>query len=264
MELIDTHAHLYLRQFDHDREAMLARAREAGISHFFLPNIDSASIDAMLALEADHPDTCFAMMGVHPSHIKENYREELAIAHEWLHRRPFAAVGEIGIDLYWDKTFRNEQIVALNLQMEWAKELGLPIVLHTREAMDITIDTVHNAHDERLRGVFHCFGGSVEQAERIINMGFYLGIGGVLTYKNGNLEPVVEAFGLDYIVLETDAPYLAPNPYRGKRNESAYVAIVAQRLAEISGHSVEEVAQKTSANARHLFAETFVSLQNAG
>lgn len=263
MAFIDTHAHLYLRQFDHDREAMLDRAQAAGVHHFFLPNIDSSSIEDMLALEAAHPDCCFAMMGVHPSHIKENYKDELAIAKKWLDQRFFSAVGEIGIDLYWDKTFLPQQIEALNIQMEWAKELGLPIVLHTREAMDLCIDLVRNAHDDRLHGVFHCFGGTVAQAEQIIEMGFLLGIGGVITYKNGGLEPVIEAFGLEHVVLETDAPYLAPNPYRGKRNESAYVSIVAQRLAELSALTPEEVAQKTSANARHLFEETFVSLQSA-
>jgi TatD DNase family protein len=264
MKFIDTHTHLYLRQFDHDREAMLQRAIAAGGQAFFLPNIDSSTIEAMLALESAHSDHCFAMMGIHPSHIKENYREELAIAEEWLNRRAFAAVGETGIDLHWDKTTLPLQVEALNIQMEWAKAKGLPIVLHTRDAMDLVIDLVRNARDERLRGVFHCFNGTVAQAEQIIEMGFYLGIGGVLTYKNGGLEPVIEAFGLSHVVLETDAPYLAPIPHRGKRNESAYTAIVAQRLAELTGLTVEAVGEKTSANARHLFAETFVSLPTPG
>ncbi len=258
MEFIDTHAHLYLRQFDHDREAMLERAIAAGGRAFFLPNIDAGSIDAMLSLEAAHPEHCFAMMGLHPCSVKENYRDELNVMKEWLDKRPFAAIGETGLDLYWDKTHLTLQIQALNIQLEWAKDKGLPIVLHTREAMDLVIDTVRNAYDSRLRGVFHCFNGSVAQAEKVIEMGFYLGIGGVLTYKNGGLEPVIEAFGLDHVVLETDAPYLAPNPFRGKRNESAYVAFIAQRLAELRGITPEEVGRITTENARHLFAETFV------
>jgi TatD DNase family protein len=258
MTFVDTHAHHYLQQFDNDRDAMLDRAMAAGCEAFFLPNIDSTTIDSMLALEASRPDVCFAMMGLHPSHVKENFREELALCETWLRRRRFAAVGEIGIDLYWDKTFLQEQLEALHIQMGWAKELDLPIVLHTREAMDIVIDAVAEAHDASLRGVFHCFNGNVAQAERIVGMGFYLGIGGVLTYKNGGLEPVIEALGLDHVVLETDAPYLAPIPMRGKRNESAYITYVIDRLANLTGLRPEEVGEKTTANARRLFAESFV------
>jgi len=258
MEWIDTHAHLYLSQFDADRSEMLFRARSKGVSTFFLPNIDSGSIEAMLALEAAHPETCFPMMGLHPCSVKENFREELDLASAWLERRFFSAIGECGLDLYWDKTFIKEQIEALNIQLEWAAQRELPIVLHTRDAMDLTIEVVKNAFDSHLNGVFHCFNGNVVQAERIIEMGFYLGIGGVLTYKNGGLEPVIEAFGLDYIVLETDAPYLSPNPYRGKRNESAYIPVVGQRLAELTGKTLEEVASITTANAKRLFAKTWV------
>ncbi len=261
MEWIDTHAHLYLRQFDHDRPAMLERAMAAGGVAFFLPNIDLESIPAMLALEAAYPDTCFAMMGLHPCSVTEDYPQVLQAMHEWLQERPFAAVGETGIDLYWDKSTLPLQIKALEVQLDWAKTHRLPIVLHTREAMDITIDIVRNAWTPDLRGVFHCFNGTVAQAERIMDMGFYLGIGGVLTYKNGGLEPVIEAFGLRAVVLETDAPYLAPNPYRGKRNESAYVPLVIQRLAELTGHTPEAVAQITTQNARQLFAESFVNVQ---
>lgn len=260
MTFIDTHAHLYLPQFDNDRDAVLDRALAAGCEAFFLPNIDSTTIDSMLALEAARPDTCFAMMGLHPSHVKENFREELELCEIWLHRRRFAAVGEIGIDLYWDKTHLKEQLEALHIQMGWAKALDLPVVLHTREAMDIVIDAVREAYDERLRGVFHCFNGNLEQARRIVGMGFYLGIGGVLTYKNGGLEPVIEALGLDHVVLETDAPYLAPIPMRGKRNESAYISHVIERLSNLTGLSAEEVGEKTSANARCLFAESLVSV----
>lgn len=261
MEWIDTHAHLYLRQFDHDRPAMLERAMAAGGSAFFLPNIDLESIPSMLAVEAAYPEICFAMMGLHPCSVKEDYRQVLQAMYEWLQKHPFAAIGETGIDLYWDKSTLPLQIEALEVQLDWAKNLGLPVVLHTREAMDVTIDIVRNAWRSNLRGVFHCFSGTVAQAERIMDMGFYLGIGGVLTYKNGGLEPVIEAFGLRAVVLETDAPYLAPNPYRGKRNESAYLPLVIERLAELTGYTPEEVACLTTQNARRLFAETFVSVQ---
>jgi len=256
MEWIDTHAHLYLNQFDADREEMLSRALLNGVSAFFLPNIDSSSIEPMLRLEAAHPQTCFPMMGLHPCSVRENFREELDLASSWINRRPFAAIGECGLDLYWDKTFLKQQIEALNIQLDWAKQLELPIVLHTRDAMDLTIDVVKNAYDSRLSGVFHCFNGTVEQAARILEMGFFLGIGGVLTYKNGGLEPVINAFGLDNIVLETDAPYLSPNPYRGKRNESAYIPVIGQHLSAISGQSLEQVAATTTANAKILFAKT--------
>lgn len=260
MTFVDTHAHLYLPQFDNDRHAMLDRAVAAGCEAFLLPNIDSTTIEAMLVLEAARPDVCFAMMGLHPSHVKENFRDELALCEDWLRRRRFAAVGEIGIDLYWDKTYFKEQLEALHIQMGWAKKLDLPVVLHTRDAMDVVIEAVAEAQDEKLRGVFHCFNGNVEQAERIAGMGFYLGIGGVLTYKNGGLEPVIEALGLEYVVLETDAPYLAPIPMRGKRNESAYITHVIERLANLTGLSPEEVGGITTANARRLFAETLVSM----
>ncbi len=257
MEWIDTHAHLYLQQFDQDRPEMLDRALARGVTAFFLPNIDRDSVAAMLALEAAHPDRCFAMMGLHPCSVKEDFQDELAYASSWLEKRSFAAIGECGLDMYWDKTRLAEQTEALNIQLEWAKMYGLPIVLHTREAMDLTIDVVKNAFDQRLGGVFHCFNGTVAQAERILEMGFFLGIGGVLTYKNGGLEPVIEAFGLDYLVLETDAPYLSPNPYRGKRNESSYIPVVGQRLSELTGKPIEEVARITTGNARKLFARTF-------
>lgn len=257
MKWIDTHAHLYLQQFDQDRPEMIDRALSKGVSAFFLPNIDRESVPAMLALEAAYPDSCFPMMGLHPCSVKEDFREELAFAASWLERRSFAAIGECGLDMYWDKTRLTEQTEALNIQLDWAKSYGLPIVLHTREAMDLTIDLVENAHDHRLSGVFHCFNGTVAQAERILNMGFFLGIGGVLTYKNGGLEPVVEAFGLEKLVLETDAPYLSPNPYRGKRNESSYIPVVGQRLSELSGAPIEEVARITTRNARILFEVAF-------
>ncbi len=251
--LTDTHTHLYLEQFDVDRDAMMQRAIAAGVERMYLPNVDSRTIAPMLALEAAYPDYCFAMMGLHPCSVQENYREELAIVQEWLAHRPFAAVGEIGIDLYWDKTFQKQQKEAFLIQCEWAKELGLPIVIHTREATQLAIDLVREVKDERLRGIFHCFGGSQREAEAIIELGFYLGIGGVLTFKKSGLDAVVENVDLQYIVLETDSPYLTPAPHRGQRNESAYLQLVAEKLAAVKKISVEEIAAITSANAARIF-----------
>jgi TatD DNase family protein len=256
MRLIDTHAHLYLGQFDEDRGEMLQRALDKGVDKFFLPNIDSTSISAMLAMEEAYPEHCFAMMGLHPCSVKENYEEELAIVRQWLDERPFCAIGEMGIDLYWDKSFLTEQKEAFMIQAQWAKELGLPIVIHTREATDIAIDLVEQVKDERLSGIFHCFSGTPEQAQRIIALGFHLGIGGVLTFKNGGLDKALENIGLEHLVLETDAPYLAPAPFRGKRNESAYLSLVLEKLAAIKGLPPEEVARMTTANAEAIFSGT--------
>lgn len=251
--LIDTHAHLYAKAFDSDREAMIENAKIAGVEKFFLPNVDSQSIEGMLALESAMPESCYAMMGLHPCSVKENYEEELAIVRQWLDKRPFIAVGEIGIDLHWDKTFFEEQKKAFILQAEWAMDLDIPIAIHCRASMDIVIDLVTEMNDPRLKGVFHCFNGDVEQAQKIIDLGFYLGIGGVLTFKNSGVDKTLEKLSLDKIILETDAPYLAPVPKRGKRNESAYVALIADKLASIKELSVIEVAEITSKNALELF-----------
>ncbi len=251
--LTDTHAHLYAKQFNNDREEMLQRANKQGITRFYLPNIDKSSIGAMLELEAAHPDQCSAMMGIHPCSIKENYKEELAAAEEWLGKRSFCAVGEIGIDLYWDKTFLEEQKKAFIIQLNWAKELGVPIVIHARESLDILIDLVKQEKDERLQGIFHCFGGTLEQAQAIMDLEFYMGLGGVLTYKKANLGAVIKDVPLEHLVLETDAPYLSPVPHRGKRNESAYIRIVAEKLAEVKGISLEEVGEITTQNALKIF-----------
>lgn len=258
MQLIDTHTHLYVKQFDGDRQAMVQRALDAGVSKLFLPNIDRDSINSMLELEAAFPEHCFAMMGLHPSSVKANYKEELAIVREWLDRRAFWAVGEMGIDLYWDKTFVKEQQDAFLIQCEWAKALQIPIVIHSRDAMDMTIDLVREVKDERLRGIFHCFTGTVEQAERIMDLEFYLGIGGVLTYPKGGLDQVMAAISLDYVVLETDSPYLPPVPHRGKRNESAYILLIAEKLAAIKGMEVTKVAEITTANAEQIFMQKTV------
>jgi TatD DNase family protein len=255
MQLIDTHTHLYGKQFDGDRNEMVQRALDAGVEKMFLPNIDRNSIDAMLALETAFPQHCFAMMGLHPGSVGEDYKEQLAIVREWLDRRPFHAVGEMGIDLYWDKTFIKEQQDAFLIQCEWAKEFNIPIVIHCREAMDMTIDLVQEVKDERLRGIFHCFTGNVEQAEKIMEMGFYLGIGGVLTYPKAGLDKVMEVITLDYVVLETDSPYLPPVPHRGKRNESAYIKLIAEKLAAIKGMTLEQIATITTANAQEIFTQ---------
>lgn len=253
MRIIDTHAHLYASQFDEDRDAMLQRALEVGVEKIYLPNIDSSSISGMLSLEQAYPDRCFAMMGLHPCSVKENYQAELAIVENWLNKRPFCAVGEIGIDLYWDKTFFEQQKEAFLLQVNWAKERNLPIVIHSRESADIIIDLLQPLKDDRLKGIFHCFGGNLEQAKAIIDLGFLLGIGGVLTFKKSGLAQTLEQVDLEHLVLETDAPYLAPTPYRGKRNESAYTRLVAEKLAEVKGITLEEVGSVTSENAEQLF-----------
>ncbi|MEM1321636.1 MAG: TatD family hydrolase [Bacteroidota bacterium] len=251
--LIDTHAHLYASQFDKDREEMLERAIAAGVERFYLPNIDSESIASMLALEAAQPERCFAMMGLHPCSVKANYEEELAIVRQWLDKRSFCAVGEIGIDLYWDKTFFEQQKAAFRTQIQWAIELDVPIIIHSRESTNEIIEILEELRHEKLRGIFHCFGGSVDEAQKIMALGFHLGIGGVLTFKKSGLDQTMSAIGLERVVLETDAPYLSPTPYRGKRNESAYVRLVAQKLADIKQMSLEEVARITSANARSVF-----------
>jgi len=253
--LIDTHTHLYINKFDGDRAEMIQRAIDNGVEQFFLPNIDRSSIDGMLELEKQYPNRCFPMMGLHPCSVKENYKEELAIVEEWLYKRPFCAVGEIGLDLYWDKTFYEEQKTAFRQQMSWAKDLDIPIVIHTRNATQETIDLVREEKDEKLRGIFHCFGGSVEEANAIIELGFHLGIGGVLTFKKAGLDKTMKHIDLKHVVLETDAPYLAPSPHRGKRNESAYVKLVAEKLATIKGVTFEEVARITSDNAQQIFSK---------
>ena len=251
--LIDTHTHLYVKQFNNDREAMIQRAIDAGIERFYLPNIDSEHIEDMLDLEVKYPSHCVAMMGLHPCSVKENYEQELAIVKDWLFKRKFAAVGEIGIDLYWDKTTLDIQRIAFKRQIYWAKELDLPIVIHSRNSTAEVLEVLKEEKDEKLRGIFHCFGGSPEEAQQIIELGFYLGIGGVLTFKKSGLDKTMETVSLKNVVLETDAPYLAPTPYRGKRNESAYLRLVAERLAVIKNIPFEEVASITSTNAKKIF-----------
>lgn len=253
--LIDTHTHLYIDRFDADRTETIQRAIDAGVERFYLPNIDSAHIENMLALEAAYPDRFFAMMGLHPCSVKENYEKELAIVKSWLDKRPFCAVGEIGIDLYWDKTFFEQQKDAFRRQIQWAKDLDIPIVIHSRESTWEVIAILQELKDEKLRGIFHCFGGNVQEANAITELGFHLGIGGVLTFKKAKLDETLKSVDLKHIVLETDSPYLAPKPYRGKRNESAYVKIVAEKLAAVKETSLEKVAEVTTQNALEIFGK---------
>ena len=251
--LIDTHTHLYLKEFDHDRAAMIERAVSAGVEKFYLPNVDSRVVDDMLALEAAYPDRCHAMMGLHPCSVKEDFETELELVDHWLSKRPFCAIGEIGIDLHWDKKTLDLQIRAFKTQIGWAKKLDLPIVIHSRESIELILDILKDERDERLRGILHCFTGTSAQAEVAFAMGFHLGIGGVVTFKNAGLDKVVSEIPLEWVVLETDAPYLAPIPYRGKRNESAYIRLVADKVAEVKSLELQEVANVTTANARRIF-----------
>lgn len=252
-EIIDTHAHIYLDQFRGDLDAMLDRARSAGVNRIYMPGIASADIPDLLRTEELYPDLCRAMMGLHPCYVGDDYKRELDVVSDWLSKRLFAAVGEVGLDFHWDLTHVEAQREAFATQVGWAADLGLPVVIHSRKSTDACIDIIRGQQDGRLRGIFHCFSGSVEEAREIIDLGFYLGIGGVLTYKNGGLAPVIEAVGLDRLVLETDAPYLTPVPFRGKRNEPAHLQLVAQRLSEVSGVSLGQVAAITTQNAEAVF-----------
>lgn len=254
MEIIDTHCHLYSEEFKQDIAAIINRAENNGVAKFYLPGIDSTAIEAMMELEHRFPGKCIAMAGLHPCYVNENFENELEIVAGWLAKRKFAAIGEIGLDYYWDKTFTNQQQQAFKMQIEWALQFDLPIVIHTREAMEDTINIVKEYVPRQVRGIFHCFSGSYENALEIINAGFYLGIGGVVTYKNSGLAEVISKIDLKHLVLETDAPYLTPVPFRGKRNESSYLNYIAQKLAEIKKCSIEEVAEITTGNAKKIFA----------
>ena len=255
MTLIDTHAHLYSPKFEADRPDMIRRALAAGVQHMYLPNIDSTSIAGMLALEAAFPGHCHAMMGLHPCSVTENFEQELAVVEHWLGQRAWAGIGETGLDRYWDKTdvALERQKTAFARQIEWAKDLGRPIIIHSREANDACIDLVRRGQDGRLRGIFHCFSGTPEQARAIIDLGFLLGIGGTLTYAKSELPEVLRPISLEHIVLETDAPYLPPVPHRGKRNESAFIRHVAEVLADVKGLPIGEIARATMENALKMF-----------
>ena len=256
MQLIDTHTHLYVQQFEKDQAETIQRALDAGVEKFYLPAIDSETHESMLTLEAAYPEQCFAMMGLHPCSVNADFEKELKIVEEWLSKRPFCAVGEIGIDLHWDTTFFEQQKTAFRRQIDWAKQLDVPIVIHSRKSTWEVIEILRAEQSDKLRGIFHCFGGTVEEAQAIIDCGFHLGIGGVLTFKKAGLDKTMEHVDLEHVVLETDAPYLAPTPYRGKRNESAYVQLIAQKLADIKGVDLTEIARVTSANAKKIFVDS--------
>lgn len=259
--MIDTHSHLYAPEFDADRSEMLSRAREAGVSHILLPNINQDSIAPMLQLCQDAPGYCFPMMGLHPEDVREDYAEVLTRMRARLEEKthPYVAVGEVGLDFYWDTTYAQEQIVAFREQVAWALEFALPLVIHTRSAHRELVDVLCQFPADQLSGVFHCFGGTLEEAQELLDTfpRFCLGIGGVLTYKKSRLPEVVRQLPLERIVLETDAPYLSPVPYRGRRNESSYVMATAQCLATTLNKTLDEVDSTTSGNVRRLFPKVF-------
>jgi len=255
MKLIDTHSHIYEDDFKDDIDDAIVRLEQQHIYKVLLPNVDSETIGKIHALEQKRPDLFHAMIGVHPTSIKENYKEELQMVNNQLSNRKYCAIGEIGIDLYWDKTFLNEQIIAFETQIQWAIEKGLPIVIHSRESFDVIYQSLKKFDKKQLKGVFHSFTGDYGTAKKIFSFGnFKLGINGIVTFKNSGLDRVVAQLPLEKLVLETDSPYLAPVPYRGKRNESAYLSFIAQKIAEIKNEPVEKIAEITTRNALEIFS----------
>ena len=255
MIITDTHTHLYSKAFDDDRQEIMQRAIDANVSRFFVPAIDSTYTKSMLQLEKDYPDNVFLMMGLHPTHVKENYKDELAHVEEMLAKRKFYAVGEIGIDLYWDKTTLGIQQNAFRHQIKLAKQYKLPIVIHCREAFDEIFEVLEDEKDDDLFGIFHCFTGTIEQARKAISYNMKLGIGGVVTFKNGKIDQFLNQIDLKHVVLETDSPYLSPTPYRGKRNESLYITNVLKKVSEIYNVSEDEVADITTQNSQEIFSK---------
>ena len=253
MNLIDTHCHIYAGEFNADRPVMVARAENEGITKMLMPAIDASTHDEMFRIEDAFQGKCLSMMGLHPCSVKENYENELKVAEQNFPKRSFVAVGETGLDFYWDLSFSKQQYDAFQRQIEWALQHDIPIVIHSRNSMDECIEVINKNQKGNLRGVFHCFSGSIDQAKKITDLGFHLGIGGVLTYKKSGLDAVVEQIDLKHMVLETDAPYLAPVPFRGKRNECSYITYVAQKLADIKQIPVKDIAAITTANAQMLF-----------
>ena len=253
MIFTDTHTHLYSSQFQDDRNEMVQRAVEAGVTRLFVPSIDSSYTQKMYDLESQFPENVFLMMGLHPTYVKENYLEELAHVETELARRKFYAVGEIGMDLFWDKSFLKEQQQAFQHQIQLAKKYQLGINIHCRDAFDETFEVLESEKATDLFGIFHCFTGDLEQAQRAIALGMKLGIGGVATFKNGKIDQFLNEIDLQHIVLETDSPYLAPVPHRGKRNESSYITLVAEKLSEIYNLSIEEIARITTDNSKSIF-----------
>lgn len=253
MILTDTHTHLYYETEPKKLDELMHRCLENGVSRLFLPNVDSESVAMVRGMSEKYPENCFPMMGLHPCNVKSNFNEELDVIRNTMQPDKIYAIGEIGIDLYWDKTTTDLQKTAFRLQVNLAKDLDLPISIHCREAFEEVYEILLSEKDEKLRGIFHCFTGTAEQAERIIELGFYLGIGGVVTYKNSGLDKVVACLGLEHIVLETDSPYLAPAPYRGKPNESSYLVHIAQKVADLHQRPLGEIAEITTENSRQIF-----------
>jgi len=254
LNIIDTHTHLYLKQFNEDIDLVIKRSKEIGVNKFIFPAIDSSHFDSMHILKNKYPDNIYLMSGLHPTNVKENFNNELEFVVNALKTQDYVAIGEIGIDLYWDKSFLNEQQDAFTFQIRLAIKHDLPIVIHCREAFDEIFEILDKENCNKLRGVFHCFTGTIEQAKRAIDLGFVLGIGGVVTFKNGGIDKFLNQIDLKHIVLETDSPYLAPVPNRGKRNESSYIMYVVEKLSEIYGVSNEEIADVTTKNAEKVFA----------
>jgi TatD DNase family protein len=253
MKYIDTHSHLYLEEFNNDREEIISRALGAGVTKILLPNIDKASVSGMLEMAHNYPGICYPMIGIHPTSVKEDYLEQLESVKYWLTRDRFIAIGEIGIDLYWEKEFLRQQTEIFKAQVELALANNLPVVIHARESFTEIFNLLKEYRGSGLTGVFHAFTGDTGQAEFIIDLGLYIGIGGIVTFKNSGLDKVVADIGIQKILLETDSPYLAPTPYRGKRNESAYIPMIAQKIADVTHLSLKEVAEITSINALSLF-----------
>ncbi len=250
---IDTHTHLYDEQLSIDEQAIIQRAIDAGVTKMYMPNCDNSTIAPMMRIAATWPANCYPMMGLHPCYVKDNYEDELAVVETWLAKEKFYAVGEIGLDYYWDLTHSAQQKEAFATQIDWALQYNLPIVIHSRESTQDCIDIARSKQNGHLKGVFHCFSGTLEEAKHVIDLGFYLGIGGVVTFKKSTLPDIIKVVGLNNVVLETDAPYLAPMPYRGKRNESSYIPLIAEKIGDVMQMNKELVAQITTANAEKLF-----------
>ncbi len=250
---VDSHSHIYSEEFSSDRDDVIARGSASGVSHIVLPNIDSSTITPLLDLADSKPELFIPLIGLHPTSVKEDFSKELEIMEYWLTKRKFAGIGEIGIDLYWDKTYINEQLEAFRIQISWAKKAAIPIVIHLRNSFQEVIGVIEQEKDDSLRGVFHSFGGTAEQAAQIIDLGFSIGIGGIVTFKNSGLDKVVPEIDLQHILLETDSPWLAPVPHRGKRNETAFITAVAAKIASLHRTTVEEVGRITTQNAKQLF-----------
>lgn len=253
MIITDTHTHLYSEAFDEDRKEAIEKAIDLGVERFFIPAIDSTYTESMLALEKDFPGRMFLMSGLHPTHVNENFEQELLHVEEMLEKHTYYAVGEIGIDLYWEKKYLKEQKIAFKKQIQLAKRKNLPIVIHCRDAFDEVFEVLEEEKGNGLSGIFHCFTGTLEQAKKAISYDMKLGIGGVVTFKNGKIDTFLKEIELKHIVLETDSPYLAPTPYRGKRNESAYIINVLEKMADVYGVSNEEIALVTTNNSREVF-----------